>query len=216
MEFLHKNNDPSGPVDALRLNWFYRPKDIQKRSQDTRQLFASMHSDISPLNTLRGKCTVKHRAEIVVTPDKPKAEEAIMTQYRKIPDNFWWSQMYDRYISKHYDAIPTSQVINVPERVKKVLDQQWKFILVEQGRGKELTSAVKSCKRCNGYCAKYVPNHLSSSPGIRNPPPPSFFVLNLSPYPVLHSLPPLAHSLQQVSPEPRPRALGFSGSWLRL
>lgn len=113
-----------------------------------------MHSDISPLHTLRGKCTVKHRAEIVVTPTKPKAEEAIMTEYRKTPDNFWWSQMYDRYISKSYDAIPTSQVINVPERVKKMLDRHWKWILVEQGRGKELTSAVKSCKRCNGYCAK--------------------------------------------------------------
>lgn len=163
MEFLHKDNNESGPVDALRLAWFYRPKDIQKRAQDTRQLYASMHSDICPLHTLRGKCTVKHRSEIVVTPSKPKAEEAIMTEYRKSPDNFWWSQMYDRYISKSYDAIPTSQVINVPERVKKVLDSQWKWVLVEQGRGKELTSAVKSCKRCNGYCAKYVPNHLSSS-----------------------------------------------------
>lgn len=154
MEFLHKNNDASGPIDALRLNWFYRPKDISKRSQDTRQLYASMHSDISPLHTLRGKCTVKHRAEIVITPSKSKAEEAVMTEYRKTPDNFWWSQMYDRYISKSYDAIPTSQVINVPERVKKMLDKHWKWILVEQGRGKELTSAVKSCKRCNGYCAK--------------------------------------------------------------
>lgn len=150
MEFLHSKNDPAKPVDSIRVNWFYRPKDMGRKSQDTRMLFATMHSDISPLNTLRGKCTVRHKAEI------PNVDE-----YRKSPDCFWWDKMYDRYIQKNYDAIPTSQIINVPERVKKVLDERWKYVLVEQGRGKELTSAVKSCKRCSGYCARYVPNHQS-------------------------------------------------------
>lgn len=147
MEFLHKNNDPSRPVDALRVNWFYRPKDFGRTQQDTRQLVSTMHSDISPLNTLRGKCTVKHKSEI------PKMDE-----YRKVPDCFWWEKFFDRYIQKNYDAIPTSQIINVPERVKKMLDKHWQFILVEQGRGKELTSAVKTCKKCHGYCARYVPH----------------------------------------------------------
>ncbi|ROV91264.1 hypothetical protein VSDG_07799 [Cytospora chrysosperma] len=142
MEFLHSKNDTSNPVDSIRVNWFYRPKDMGRKSQDTRMLFATMHSDISPLNTLRGKCTVRHKAEI------PNVDE-----YRKSPDCFWWDKMYDRYIQKNYDAIPTSQIINVPERVKKVLDERWKYVLVEQGRGKELTSAVKLCKRCSGYCA---------------------------------------------------------------
>lgn len=150
MEFLHTKNDMTMPVDSIRVNWFYRPKDMGRKSQDTRMLFATMHSDISPLNTLRGKCTVRHKAEIT------NVEE-----YRKSPDCFWWDKMYDRYIQKNYDAIPTSQIINVPERVKKVLDERWKYILVEQGRGKELTSAVKSCKRCNGYCARYVPKFIS-------------------------------------------------------
>ncbi|KKY36623.1 putative bah domain-containing protein [Diaporthe ampelina] len=142
MEFLHSKNDASRPVDSIRVNWFYRPKDIGRKAQDTRMLFATMHSDICPLNSLRGKCTVRHKAEI------PNAEA-----YRRNPDCFWWDKMYDRYIQKNYEAIPTSQIINVPERVKKVLDEHWKYILVEQGRGKELTSAVKSCKRCSGYCA---------------------------------------------------------------
>ncbi|KAJ0121333.1 hypothetical protein J7T55_008497 [Diaporthe amygdali] len=142
MEFLHSKNDASRPVDSIRVNWFYRPKDIGRKAQDTRMLFATMHSDICPLNSLRGKCEVRHKAEI------PNAEE-----YRRNPDCFWWDKMYDRYIQKNYEAIPTSQIINVPERVKKVLDERWKYILVEQGRGKELTSAVKSCKRCSGYCA---------------------------------------------------------------
>lgn len=146
MEFLHVKNDAKKPVDALRINWYYRPKDIGRKIQDTRLVFATMHSDISPLTALRGKCQIRHKSEI-----------QNMDEYRKTPDCFWYEKLYDRYIQKNYEIIPTSQIINVPERVKKVLDERWKFILVEQGRGKELTSAVKSCKRCGGYCARYVP-----------------------------------------------------------
>ncbi|KAI1382223.1 hypothetical protein F4677DRAFT_19277 [Hypoxylon crocopeplum] len=142
MEFLHVQNDPAKPVDALRINWYYRPKDIGKKVNDTRLVFATMHSDISPLTALRGKCQIRHKAEI----DDQDA-------YRKIPDCFWYEKLYDRYIQKHYDVIPCFQIVNVPERVKKVLDERWKYILVEQGRSKEFTSAVKLCKRCGGYCA---------------------------------------------------------------
>lgn len=145
MEFLHVQNDTAKPVDALRINWYYRPKDIGKKVNDTRLVFATMHSDISPLTALRGKCQISHKAEI---------ED--MESYRKIPDCFWYEKLYDRYIMKYYDVIPCFQIVNVPERVKKVLDERWKHILVEQGRAKEFTSAVKLCKRCTGYCAKYV------------------------------------------------------------
>lgn len=145
MEFLHSQNDPSRPVDAVRINWFYRPKDIGRKVTDTRLVIATMHSDISPLAALRGKCQIRHRAEIDHFDD-----------YRKSPDCFWFEKLYDRYIQKHYDLIPTKLIVNVPDKVKKVLDERWKFVLVEQGRGKELTSAVKSCKRCSGYCARYV------------------------------------------------------------
>ena len=143
MEFLHMGNDPTKPIDALRINWYYRPKDIGRKSQDTRMIYATMHSDISPLSALRGKCQIRHKAEI-----------SDLDGYRKMSDSFWYEKLYDRYIQKNYDLIPTAQIVNVPERVKKVLDERWKYILVEQGRGKELTSAVKSCKRCSGYCAR--------------------------------------------------------------
>lgn len=145
MEFLHVGNNPANPIDALRINWLYRPKDIGRRAQDTRLLFATMHSDISPLAALRGKCEIRHRSEI----DN-------LDEYRKTPDCFWYEKLYDRYIQKNYDLIPTSAIINVPERVKKVLDERWKFVLVEQGRGKELTSAMKLCKKCGAYCARFV------------------------------------------------------------
>ena len=120
MEFLHVNNDNSQPIDALRLNWYYRPKDIGRQVNDTRQVFASMHSDISPLTALRGKCQIKHKSEV----DK-------LEHLRRAKDIFWYEKLYDRYIHRFYDVVPTSQVINVPVEVKKVLDERWKFIIVE-------------------------------------------------------------------------------------
>lgn len=151
MEFLPAHNDSSQPVDSVRVNWFYRPKDIGRKASDTRQLFATMHSDVSPLTALRGKCRIMHRGQV-----------DDMDQFRKTPDSFWFEKLYDRYIQKQYDLIPTSSIVNVPDKVKKVLDDRWKYVLVEQGRGKELTSAVKLCKRCSGYCARYVPTRPST------------------------------------------------------
>lgn len=145
MEFLHIDNDRRGPVDCLRMNWYYRPKDIGRRSNDTRQIFASMHSDICPLTSLRGLCEIRHKSEV------PNMDE-----YRKQQNCFWYDKMYDRYIHRYYEVVPTNIVVNVPAKVKRVLDDRWRYILVEPGRGKELTSAVKSCKRCSQYCARSV------------------------------------------------------------
>ncbi|KAL8778817.1 MAG: hypothetical protein Q9194_001774 [Teloschistes cf. exilis] len=86
-----------------------------------------------------GKCQIRNRHDI-----------GSLDDYRKIKDNFWYEKMFDRYIHRYYEVIPTNQVINVPARVKKVLDERWRFVIVEQGRGKELTSAIKTCKRCAG------------------------------------------------------------------
>ena len=142
MQFLPIRNEPGAPIDAVRVNWYYRPKDIQRKVQDTRVVFASMHSDVCPLTSLRGKCQILHISEI---PD--------LDAYRKVRDSFWYEKLYDRYMHRYYEIIPTSRVINVPQHVKKVLDERWRFVLVEIGRGKELTSAVKTCKRCGGYAA---------------------------------------------------------------
>lgn len=143
MEFLHAKGDPKAPVEYVRVNWYYRPKDIQRKVQDTRVVFASMHSDTCPLTSLRGKCQILHLSEI------PNLDE-----YRVKKDSFWFDKLFDRYIHRYYEVIPTNKVINVPQHVKKVLDERWKFVLVEIGRGKELTSAVKTCKKCAGYAAK--------------------------------------------------------------
>ena len=143
MEFRHADaEDPKTPVVSMLVNWFYRPKDIQRYSIDPRYLFASMQSDESPVTSLRGKCFIKHRSEI-----------NDLDEYRKERDTFWFNQLYDRYIHRPYEMVPAAAVVNVPEKVKNAINEKWKFLVVEQSRMKELTSAVKLCKRCSHYCA---------------------------------------------------------------
>ena len=153
MEFLHSKNDPAKPVDSIRVNWYYRPKDIQRKVTDTRVLFASMHSDTCPLNSIRGKCYIRHRDEI-----------ENLDAYRKDRDSFYFERMFDRYIHRYYDVIPTIKVKNVPEAIRTVLCERWKYLLVEPQRAKELCSQMKECKRCTGYCAKYVDKTSSPRP----------------------------------------------------
>ena len=145
MEFLHSENNPTKPIDSLRVNWYYRPKDIQRKVPDSRTVFASMHSDTCPLSSIRGKCTIEHLKEIDDVDD-----------FRKKQNHFWYEKMFDRYIHRYFDVIPTRMVLNVPEKIRKVLQERWRFVLVEPQRAKELCSAMKECKRCNGYCAWYA------------------------------------------------------------
>ena len=142
MEFLHVNNDSEAPVDAIRVNWYYRPKDILRRVQDTRVVFASMHSDTCPLTSLRGKCSIRHLSDI-----------KNMDEHRGQQDSFWFDKLYDRYMQRYYEVIPTTRVVNVPHHVKAVLDQRWKFVLVEIGRGRELTSESKKCIKCEQFAS---------------------------------------------------------------
>ncbi|KAF1997481.1 hypothetical protein P154DRAFT_441093 [Amniculicola lignicola CBS 123094] len=144
MEFIHAKNDPKARVESLRVNWFYRPRDVQRYNNDTRLVYATMHSDLCPITSLRGRCRILHRSEI-----------GDLDDYRKNKDSFWFNQLFDRFIHRWYEVIPTSAVINVPVKVKKALDERWQYICLEASRVKELTSAVKSCKRCVGFCATH-------------------------------------------------------------
>lgn len=141
MEFQHVDNNRSLPVESIRVSWYYRPRDIQRKVNDTRVVFATMHSDPCPLTSLRGKCQVSHPSEI-----------ADLDEYRKTRDCFWYDKMFDRYIHRYYEVIPTTQVINVRPRVKKVLNERWKYVIIELGRSKVLTSDSKTCRRCRAFC----------------------------------------------------------------
>ncbi|KAJ5086075.1 hypothetical protein N7532_010846 [Penicillium argentinense] len=142
MEFIPSKTKDSGVIESLRVNWYYRPRDIQRHNSDSRYLFASMHSDTCPLSSLRGKCSIRHVSEI-----------QNLNDYKKNRNSFWYDKMFDRYIHRLYDVIPTKDVVNVPGNVKRVLNDRWRFILVEVGKGKELTGAVKTCKRCHLFAA---------------------------------------------------------------
>lgn len=141
MEFTSMNNDPDASINAIRVNWFYRPRDVQKKTNDSRQLFASMHSDICPLSAYRGKCKIFHKDEI-----------ENYDEYRKIPNSFYYDRLFDRYIHRYYEVVPIHKVTNVPDRVKEVLKQEWKYVIVETGRGKELAMQHRGCKRCGNWC----------------------------------------------------------------
>lgn len=177
MEFLPSKDRPSGPIESVRVNWYYRPRDILRKVTDSRLVFASMHSDICPLPSLRGKCQVCHLSEI-----------KNLTDYRKTRDCFWYDKMFDRYIHRYYDVIPTSKVINVPSNVKRVLDERWKFVLVEVGKRKELTGAVKTCKKCGLYAAKYVLIFVFASTILSITTPALLLTLTPSPFESVNSV----------------------------
>jgi hypothetical protein len=99
-----------------------------------------MHSDMCPITSLRGNIQIRHRSEI-----------SDLDEYRKQKDSFWFEEVFDRFIHRYYRAIPTVDVINVPEKVKKALDERWKYIVVEQNKIKELTTPGKNCVRCKNF-----------------------------------------------------------------
>lgn len=72
-------------IEQIRVNFYVRPRDIGSRmAMHGRRLLATMHSDLVPVQFVRGTCTVLHRDYI---PDHD--EEA----YRKRPDCFYFNQV---------------------------------------------------------------------------------------------------------------------------
>jgi BAH domain len=133
-------------VKSIRVNWFYRPQDISHKMQpDTRSLYATMHSDVNPISTVRGVCKILHRSEI----PNHKFEE-----YKKGENNFWFSRLHDRYIQRNYDVVPTSEITNVPEHVGAVLRETWKYVIVENGAKKELCMEPRKCTKCGEWCRR--------------------------------------------------------------
>lgn len=126
----------------VRVNWFYRPKDISKRSSDTRFLYVTMNSDICPIASIRGKCVVAHRDHI-----------GDLERFRQNPDCFWFDKLFDRYILSLFDVVPTEKIINIPLKAQKVLCERFRFAIVEAGRAKDLCAAPKNCVKCDQWCS---------------------------------------------------------------
>lgn len=147
MEFCGGNAKRRGL--QARIAWYNRPKDVMGgRSYDPRLLVATMHSDLNPVSSIRGKCTVTHKHYI------PRGK---LEQYKKQDNHFYYHQLYDRYMQRLYDVIPCELVQNVPTNVQEALYERYQFIVVEQGKASaDLTVARRTCCVCHDWCARYI------------------------------------------------------------
>lgn len=147
MEFCGGN--AKRPGLQARIAWYNRPKDVMGgRSYDPRLLVATMHSDLNPVSSIRGKCTVTHKHYI------PRGK---LEQYKKQDNHFYYHQLYDRYMQRLYDVIPCELVQNVPTNVQEALYERYQFIVVEQGKASaDLTVARRTCCVCHDWCARYI------------------------------------------------------------
>ncbi|KAI9488569.1 hypothetical protein BDB00DRAFT_772160 [Zychaea mexicana] len=128
-----------------RIAWYNRPRDvISRKNHDPRLLVATMHSDLNPVSSIRGKCTVTHRHYI------PAGQ---LEQYKQQDDCFYYHQLYDRYMQRVYDIVPCELVQNVPKDVQTALRERYQFIVVEQGKASDLTVARRTCCVCQDWCA---------------------------------------------------------------
>ncbi|KAG0334012.1 putative PHD type zinc finger protein with BAH domain-containing protein [Podila horticola] len=127
----------------VRIGWFYRPKDVMaRRNHDPRLLVATMHSDLNPLASIRGRCVVTHQAYI-----------KDLDAYKKKPDHFYYNQLFDRYIHRFYDVLPVESVRNLPSDVAEELSKRYQYIVVEAGTASEYTDAHRVCLICKRWCA---------------------------------------------------------------
>lgn len=90
------------PITRVRLAWYYRPSDLSDRAvADSRLLYAAIFSEIQPVAFLRAKCHVKHKDKI-----------ADLSGWKKRPDRFYFSKLFDPYIKKEYEVIRSLDVRN--------------------------------------------------------------------------------------------------------
>lgn len=91
----------------LKMNWYYRPRDIHNYTKNvgSRLVYASLHHDICPITSYRGKCTVIHKDEV---------SGALHSSIELITkDNvFYYDQLFDRHSLKYYDVYPTDVLLN--------------------------------------------------------------------------------------------------------
>lgn len=91
----------------LKMNWYYRPRDIHNHAKNvsSRLVYASLHHDLCPITSYRGKCTVIHKDEVA---GALHSSTELITK-----DNvFYFDQLFDRHSLKYYDVYPTDTLLN--------------------------------------------------------------------------------------------------------
>ncbi|CAO1614953.1 unnamed protein product [Sympodiomycopsis kandeliae] len=154
MEFVIASSARSGAAALasssgtlqVRVNVFQRQRDIShKATSDSKLLLATMHSDVYALENVRGLCEVRHRELIGDAPQ--------ISAWKKMDDHFYYYQLYDRYIHRHYDVIPTTKLQNVPPEVLETLRKRYSFVIAEVGMAGDLCDAVRGCAVCHQWAS---------------------------------------------------------------
>ena len=88
-----------------------------------RVVVATMHSDTCPVAYIRGKCRVFHRDRLPCDLDAYKKEAHSFYYHqvlgpsrlicKSVIDRFF-DKLYDRYLHRYFDVIPTALVKNAP------------------------------------------------------------------------------------------------------
>lgn len=148
MEFLPPEDVPKGPegknylYTRVRLAWYYRPSDVSDRTvADSRLLLAAIYSEVCDINQLRGKCYVVHRDKI-----------SDLAGWKKRPDRFYFNRLFDPYIKKEFEVIQSTDVRNLPDRIREVLTSRYEYIVAEKEVVADLTDNVRLCATCNDWC----------------------------------------------------------------
>ncbi|ORY26560.1 BAH-domain-containing protein, partial [Neocallimastix californiae] len=138
MEFV---KDQNGSTTQAKIAWFLRPRDIlgKKKNFDSRLLLATMHYDVNPISSIRGKCIIKHRSHI---------ED--FESYRQQEDTFYYEKLYDRYSQRLYDVVPVEQIRNLSDTLVLAF-YPYKFIIVDDGKAPDFVD-----KRECAVCGKWV------------------------------------------------------------
>ena len=131
----------------VRANIYLRQRDLHNKAlSDPRLLVATMHSDIFALENIRGLCIVRHRDLIGEAPE--------IAAWKKREDHFFYHQLYDRYLHRSYDVIPTDKVRNVPFDVLTVLRNRYSFVVAEPSTTPDLCGALRGCSVCQKWASR--------------------------------------------------------------
>ncbi|KAG5653605.1 hypothetical protein H0H81_011977 [Sphagnurus paluster] len=148
MEFLPPEDVPKGPeaenylFTRVRLAWYYRPGDVSDRSvADSRLLLAAIFSEVCDINQLRAKCHVVHRDKI-----------SDLSGWKKRPDRFYFNRLFDPYVKKEFEIIPSADVRNLPDNIRETLTSRYEYVVAEKEVIPDLTDAIRLCDSCQDWC----------------------------------------------------------------
>lgn len=148
MQFLPPEDAPKGKdaqnylYTRVRLAWYYRPSDVSDRPvADSRLLLAAIYSEVCDINQLRAKCHVIHRDKI-----------SDLAGWKKRPDRFYFNRLFDPYIKKEFEIIPSTDVRNLPDDIRETLVSRYEYVVAEKEVIPDLTDSLRLCDTCHSWC----------------------------------------------------------------